>query len=532
MSQAALAEIPTPSTPLTRCTSTLLPATANAPSFIIDAKNKSYKHQYSNIYFTRLAMLKKPVLERAKAKWKDLPGKPMHVARVLDVVKSKLCWVLGTVYMDMPLKPNVLEDLGRDHSIPPPPPREKFYSDEDSVMLEDESGRIKLVGERLKSMRLVTGVIIAALGMEAPNGDFEVIDTCSADLAPFAEVDSKDSDGIDVDNGSTQPDEYLGIVSGLSIGATSPTDAQIQMLVEYICGEVGGLDDQKLASQITRLIIAGNSLSPASDGENGDDDEEQKRPKKFGAAVQANFSPHPNLALSAHLQDLVSALPVHILPGADDPSGTILPQQSFPRAMFGRAASFETFHCETNPAWLRVECGAGADQLISKGAGPSESRTDRPPVTRSLLVTSGQPVLDMYKYLPTPPSTLVSIAASTLRWRHVAPTAPDTLWCHPYRERDPFVLKETPDIYVVGGMPEFGTELVGPEESGAKKISKRCRVVLVPSFAETGVLVLVNLRTLDVRRVNFGVAGMSTGGKEAVAGSSKSKEDKDAMQEG
>ena len=43
-------------------------------------------------------------------------------------------------------------------------------------MLEDESGRIRLVGERLKSSRLVTGVIIGALGMETPNGEFEVVD--------------------------------------------------------------------------------------------------------------------------------------------------------------------------------------------------------------------------------------------------------------------------------------------------------------------------------------------------------------------
>lgn len=123
-------------------------------------------------------------------------------------------------------------------------------------------------------------------------------------------------------------------------------------------------------------------------------------------------------------------------------------------------------------------------------------------------MTSGQPVLDMYKYLPTPPSSLVSIAASTLRWRHVAPTAPDTLWCHSYRDRDPFVLRETPDIYLVGGMPQFGTEL----EDGMVRDGRCCRIVLVPSFSQTGILVLVNLRILEVRRVDFGVEGLSAGG--------------------
>ena len=67
-------------------------------------------------------------------------------------------------------------------------------------MLEDESGRIKLVGSMLASTNLVTGIIIAALGMETPGGEFEVIDTCFADLAPFAEHEYNiQNNAMDVD---------------------------------------------------------------------------------------------------------------------------------------------------------------------------------------------------------------------------------------------------------------------------------------------------------------------------------------------
>ncbi|KAF8448054.1 DNA polymerase alpha/epsilon subunit B-domain-containing protein [Boletus edulis BED1] len=502
-----------------RCSSVLLPPTGNSSCFVINSKNRSYKHQYSNIYFTRLAMLKKPVLERAKARWEDLDGSPVYVPRVLDVIKSQLCWVLGTVYMDMPLKPNVLEDLGRDHSLPPPQFKEKIYSDQDSITLEDESGRIKLVGQKLLSTHLVTGVIVAALGMETPGGEFEVIDMCFADLAPFAEQYATGNNGMDVDSGTTQPDEYLAVVSGLSIGTESKADAQIQILVEYLSGEVGGLDDQTVASQITRLIIAGNSLSSVAETENGAE-EDDKKPKKLSTVTPSDISPHPNSILSAHLHDLASALPVHILPGPDDPSGAILPQQPFPRAMFSGATNFETFHRETNPVWLRLRCGTD-EQSSSKG-----SSSPRPPVTRSVLVTSGQPVLDMFKYLPTPPFTLVSIAELTLKWRHIAPTAPDTLWCHPYYERDPFVLRETPDVYIIGGMSTFATTLVGAEQDGKRKRSRQCRLVLLPSFTETGTLVLINMRTLDVHCVKFGVKGLSAGGGQAEI------PEEDAMQEG
>ncbi|KAG9318390.1 DNA polymerase alpha/epsilon subunit B-domain-containing protein [Chiua virens] len=438
------------------------------------------------------------------------PGKPVYVPRVLDVLKSQLCWILGTVYMDMPLKPNVLEDLGRDHALPPPQFREKFYSDQDSVMLEDESGRIKLVGSKLTSMPLVTGVIIAALGMETPAGDFQVIDTCFADLAPFAEPHDTDN-AMAVDR------------QGLSISIESQADAQIQMLVEYLSGELGGHDDQAIASQITRLIIAGNSLVSVADIENGTEEEERKS-KKSSVVTSSDLSPHPNAILSAHLCDLAAALPVHILPGPDDPSGSILPQQPFPRAMFRGASDFETFHLETNPVWIQLQCGMDSEESLSKGEAPN---VDGPSMTRSVLVTSGQPVLDMFKYLPTPPSTLASIAELTLRWRHIAPTAPDTLWCHPYRERDPFVLNETPDIYIIGGMSEFATSLVGPEQEGKRKSSRQCRVVLLPGFAETGILVLVNMRSLDVRCVNFGIQGL-----KATVEKVGPPEENGAMQEG
>lgn len=40
--------------------------------------------------------------------------KVRHVDRVLDVRQGELCWVAGTVFMDMPLKPNILDDISKD----------------------------------------------------------------------------------------------------------------------------------------------------------------------------------------------------------------------------------------------------------------------------------------------------------------------------------------------------------------------------------------------------------------------------------
>lgn len=43
--------------------------------------------------------------------------------RVLDVRQGELCWVVGTVYMEMGLKPNILDDIAKEvpsfHPLPP-----------------------------------------------------------------------------------------------------------------------------------------------------------------------------------------------------------------------------------------------------------------------------------------------------------------------------------------------------------------------------------------------------------------------------
>jgi DNA polymerase delta subunit 2 len=174
-------------------------------------------------------------------------------------------------------------------------------------------------------------------------------------------------------------------------------------------------------------------------------------------------------------------MPIHLLPGATDPSGTILPQQPFPRPMFGTVSSFASFSCETNPTYLNVSSNSS-------------------PISRTVLLHSGQPLNDMFKYLPSPPHTRLSILESTLKWRHIAPTAPDTLWCHPYFTVDPFLIQETPDIYIVGGQQKFMTKMVVDRDN---TVEKRCRLLMIPEFSKTGILVLINLRTLHVKKVKF-----------------------------
>jgi DNA polymerase delta subunit 2 len=108
-----------------------------------------------------------------------------------------------------------------------------------------------------------------------------------------------------------------------------------------------------------------------------------------------------------------------------------------------------------------------------------ESRMPRADAS-SILTTGGQTIDDIFKYLPS--TSRLAMAKRTLEWRHIAPTAPDTLcklpnlipiapdkttWkahsigIYPFPDQDPFILKARPDIYIVGNQPEFETALVG-----------------------------------------------------------------------
>lgn len=416
------------------------------------------------------------------------------------------------------------------------------------------------MGDKLKKARLVTGVIMAALGMETPNGDFEVVDVLPAGLAPqtsarYEEVNDESQamevDGMpllhSVDSLDTQSsvddkkdkDSWLAIASGLDVGSEYSSDARIQMLVEYLSGETEIGEDQVPSSQITRLILAGDSLSSAAIAARAEAmaaAEDKKSvccrfivhpfafligSQKKQAQDTAVFATHPMHTLGAHLLDVGRSLPIHVLPGELDPSAVILPQQPLPRAMFGPVAKLPTFFTETNPTYLRVVPGDIPQPEDSQDPTYDDSISESHPEAlsqlRTILVNSGQPLNDLFKYLPNRANSRLAILESTLRWRHMSPTAPDTLWCHPYLSEDPFIFYETPDLYIVGGQKRFGTRLVVDDElHDEQKRKTRCRIVMVPHFSRTGVLVLVNMRTLDVKCLQFAFEGMRGGGDKDV----------------
>lgn len=76
-----------------------------------------------------------------------------------------------------------------------------------------------------------------------------------------------------------------------------------------------------------------------------------------------------------------------------------------------------------------------------------------------VLGTSGQPIEDIMKVSGVTDISPLTWLENTLIWRHMCPTAPDTLPSYPYYEKDLFIIKECPNIYFTGNMTKFETKL-------------------------------------------------------------------------
>ena len=82
-------------------------------------------------------------------------------------------------------------------------------------------------------------------------------------------------------------------------------------------------------------------------------------------------------------------------------------------------------------------------------------------------------------------------------WRHLAPTAPDTLDIYPFYNNDPFVVDECPHVFFAGNQAQYhAADMEGTD-------GQKVRVISVPSFALTGEAVLVDLVTLDSVPIKF-----------------------------
>lgn len=409
---------------------------------------RSFSRQYAHIYAARLMQMRPLLTVSAQQKW----GSDVLIKKLCDLQTGEQCCIVGTLFKRMDLQPSILKEISEEHNLLPQPARAKYISEADELILEDELQRIKLEGN-IDRDKCVTGSVVAIYGAERNDGKFTVEDFCTADLPPQ----------------STRPeirsDRFMLLASGLGLGSSrADSILGLQLLVDMVTGQLGDQGEQSGAATISRVLLAGNLLSQSTQ-----DKDASTKAKYLTKKTQAGSVDAIRL-LDELLLQLVASVHVDVMPGQYDPTNYTLPQQPLHHCMFPLSSVYPTLQLTSNPYQANIE-----------GV--------------RFLGTSGQNVSDIQRYSSL--DSHLEILEETLRLRHLAPTAPDTLGCYPFYQKDPFILEECPHVYFSGNAPAFETKLVKGAEG------QEVLLVTVPEFSSTQTVCLINLRTLECEPLTF-----------------------------
>ncbi|KAL3715856.1 hypothetical protein ACJRO7_007587 [Eucalyptus globulus] len=411
-------------------------------------RKETYRgQQYSQIYFARLHMMRTLL-------YSLVPNLKPHVpvCTVLGLEGGKECIIVGTLYKHMKLKPTILDEYSKERSAVPLVKLHNFMHPDDHLVLEDESGRVKLSGSLFSPASYVTGVVVALHGKETDAGDFLVQDVLEAGLPSQLEFPLK-----------SREDKYVVLVSGLNIGSSTCNPLQFQLLVDHITGHLGDEQEQGIAAEIVHVVIAGNSVEIPRGILN----------RQNLASKDLSTLSEPIKELDILLMQIAAGLPLDIMPGPNDPANFSLPQQPLNKCLFPGSSAYNTFKSCTNPHCFELD-------------------------NIRFLGTSGQNIDDLDKYSEA--KNKLEFMERTLKWRHLAPTAPNTLGCYPFADRDPFLIESCPHVYFVGNQDKYETQMLKGSEG------QLVRLISIPKFCETGTAVVLNLKNLECHTLTFGTS--------------------------
>ncbi|OLY79847.1 DNA polymerase delta small subunit [Smittium mucronatum] len=469
---------------------------------LFKVKVDTYQQQFSGIYRKRLQTLWPTLAKSAGKKWISTDNAISIVDKISNTIEGQGSIVIGTVFVSQTNKPSILEELSKSQWEDEKPLSKSYISDSQKFYLEDESGRFEISFRDLpKNIVIVTGMVIATLGTVNGEGVFEAIDVVFPGFAKQkASFQSKTIDYKITDNGNTKNKTHentngklVALVSGLGINLdSSKGEFRRQMLVDYICGQLGSVNSKNTSSRITNLIIAGNSIDSNSslftknENLNGEHNESQpdfdfiyEKLSKLGLEKTNDAKFQDTIVeskseieiLDEYLSQLNNCVNILLMPGETDPANSTMPQQELHADIILPISNEKnSLHSTTNPTSFEID-------------------------GISFLGTSGQNVTDISKCVEGP--SLIEIAYSNVLSRIIAPTGPDTLATYPSQNHDPFVLNSSPNVYFVGNMPYFDSK-VFKDDNGVQIL-----IILVPKFTISGEMVVLDLEHLSTQLISF-----------------------------
>ena len=202
------------------------------------------------------------------------------------------------------------------------------------------------------------------------NGDFFCKGTCYAHSEPLPSTSSTSSSSSSSSSSSKSP--LVLFVSGLLLSSSLSLPAQL--LIEFLSGQLGFLEDVKASSRISRAFFLGNSA---------------KLPREPFQRIIQNAK-----------EIEASSCGVSLIPGPTDAVSSLVPQQPLHPSLLPRSARFSSLERATNPFHALIQ-------------------------NRDVLGTAGQNIQDILRQI-APPLSVLDVMALTLQWGVLFPTTPNT----------------------------------------------------------------------------------------------------------
>lgn len=395
-----------------------------------------FSYQYFNIYRHRLQELRQLIDTQDHLN--------ILVDRITEVKQDQHVFLIGIIVRSHKTRASNIEKyIVKVGSMESRPSIGNFSTEQDSFFIEDENGRLVLDPSHLDTdwSDLVTGVVIGIRGVIKEDAILQVLDI----TYPNATLPKRIT---------LMKDEYICVISGLELGNPALDHTYITTLVESFLGSVD--DEDEIFTKIVRLVILGDSiykpLSARTVDRRAVGESELRGFQEMSASLKH---------LDTFLSECSGIFPVDIVPGELDPTNASLPQQPLSPYLFPKSSSYTALQSVPNPYEFELN-------------------------DVSFLCTSGQNLLGLSQFVPEGKSE-IDLMKLTLKYRHLAPNAPDALQCIPMQNNDPFIIRKLPNIYISGNTKAFHTAF--SDES--------IRLVTVPKFCNSKSFVLIHRFTLE-----------------------------------
>lgn len=175
------------------------------------------------------------------------------------------------------------------------------------------------------------------------------------------------------------------------------------------------------------------------------------------------------------------------MPGQNDPSSILIPQQSLPRIIFPWSKRFgNLLNCVTNPYKFSL------NNMTFLGTSGNFSFAK---YIKFNVYFKGQNINDLSKI--TSGLNTLDLMQQCLERGHIFPSVPDSIDGFPFNIRDPLILDDMPHIFFVGNQPCLSHRIFKPNHT------IKTLLLTLPEFNKTQSVALLNLRNLQITEYEF-----------------------------